>query len=189
MSIIDEALKKALREKEAKIRSEYREIPRQEMHLESQRVDRRNQGTPRRILFILVLVGALIVMPILFRPSERERLPGPKISQPALPRRSASTAAIDDNLPVFGNLSSILQSPLSFNQLTRIALRKAGLYRGPIDGAVDQDLPQAIRTFQRNNGLRVSGLVDPDTWFKLKFYLLAKSNKTKWKIIAGVVQW
>ena len=56
MSIIDEALKKALSEKEAKIRSEYKEIPHQPIRLESQRVNRRNQGMPRRILFILVPV-------------------------------------------------------------------------------------------------------------------------------------
>jgi peptidoglycan hydrolase-like protein with peptidoglycan-binding domain len=40
------------------------------------------------------------------------------------------------------------------------ALMKRGYYRGPIDGVIGASSRRAIRTFQANQGLPVTGLID-----------------------------
>ena len=50
-------------------------------------------------------------------------------------------------------------------------LAQRGYYHGPINGVIDSNTRQAIRAFQKANGLRETGLVDPEllTLLKLSF--------------------
>jgi len=52
------------------------------------------------------------------------------------------------------------------------ALKKAGLYKGAIDGKIGPKTKEAIKEFQRSNGLVVDGKVGPKTWAALKGYLI-----------------
>ncbi len=51
------------------------------------------------------------------------------------------------------------------------ALRNAGYYRGAIDGKVGSATREAVKAFQRDNGLNTDGVVGRKTWERLKVYL------------------
>ena len=50
------------------------------------------------------------------------------------------------------------------------ALKNSGFYQGPIDGKIGPKTRDAIREFQRANGLKVDGVAGPNTWAKLSPY-------------------
>ena len=51
------------------------------------------------------------------------------------------------------------------------ALKNAGFYQGPIDGKVGPVTRDAVKEFQRTNGLKADGVVGRQTWEKLAAYL------------------
>jgi peptidoglycan hydrolase-like protein with peptidoglycan-binding domain len=51
------------------------------------------------------------------------------------------------------------------------ALKKAGLYKGKVDGKIGKQTKKAIRVFQKKNTLKVDGVVGEKTWMALKKYL------------------
>ncbi len=51
------------------------------------------------------------------------------------------------------------------------ALKSAGYYRGTLDGKIGSQTRSAIQAFQRDNGLKVDGVVGRQTWDKLRVYL------------------
>ncbi len=51
------------------------------------------------------------------------------------------------------------------------ALKKAGYYQGAIDGKVGPGTRDAIRAFQKDNGMTADGICGRQTWSKLKNYL------------------
>lgn len=53
------------------------------------------------------------------------------------------------------------------------ALKNAGYYQGNLDGKIGTQTREAIRNFQRENGLDSDGVVGRQTWGKLKVYLEA----------------
>ncbi len=56
------------------------------------------------------------------------------------------------------------------------ALKNAGFDPGPIDGKIGAKTKEAIKAFQKANGLAIDGKVDKKTWELLSAYL---SKKTK----------
>lgn len=58
------------------------------------------------------------------------------------------------------------------------ALTHAGYYKGVIDGVKGSKTRNAIRAFQKDNGLHVDGKVGPKTWEKLKEHM-TESIKTE----------
>lgn len=48
-------------------------------------------------------------------------------------------------------------------------LNRWGYYTGPIDGYYSGKTQQAVKNFQRKNGLRVDGVVGPQTWSAMGF--------------------
>lgn len=51
------------------------------------------------------------------------------------------------------------------------ALKNAGYYTGSLDGKIGPESREAIRSFQRDNGLTADGVCGKQTWAKLKTYL------------------
>lgn len=51
------------------------------------------------------------------------------------------------------------------------ALKGAGYYAGMVDGKMGPDSREALRNFQRDNGLTADGVCGRQTWAKLKTYL------------------
>jgi len=51
------------------------------------------------------------------------------------------------------------------------ALKKAGYYRGVVDGKVGSRTKAAIRNFQRDQGLETDGVCGRQTWTRLKGFL------------------
>ncbi|MCM8787895.1 MAG: peptidoglycan-binding protein [Candidatus Omnitrophica bacterium] len=57
------------------------------------------------------------------------------------------------------------------NREIQIALKNANFYQGPIDGKIGKQTINAIKEFQKANGLKADGIVGYKTWMKLKEYL------------------
>lgn len=53
----------------------------------------------------------------------------------------------------------------------QIALKRAGFYKGEIDGKVGPQTKGAIKAFQKSKNLAVDGIVGPRTWEELTKYL------------------
>ncbi len=51
------------------------------------------------------------------------------------------------------------------------ALKGAGYYSGATDGELGPDSREALRNFQRDNGLKPDGVCGKQTWIKLKTHL------------------
>ncbi len=51
------------------------------------------------------------------------------------------------------------------------ALKNAGYYRGTVDGKIGSATKEAVKAFQRDNGLEADGVVGRRTWDKLKVHL------------------
>ena len=51
------------------------------------------------------------------------------------------------------------------------ALKGAGYYSGGIDGKIGPDSREALRNFQRDNGLTADGVCGKQTWTKLKVHM------------------
>lgn len=51
------------------------------------------------------------------------------------------------------------------------ALKNAGFYSGAIDGKIGRKTKEAIKEFQKANGLKSDGVVGKQTWVKLQKYL------------------
>jgi len=49
-------------------------------------------------------------------------------------------------------------------------LTNAGFNPGPIDGKMQRDTRKAIKNFQRDNGLKITGFIGTETWKKLGSY-------------------
>jgi peptidoglycan hydrolase-like protein with peptidoglycan-binding domain len=56
-------------------------------------------------------------------------------------------------------------------QQIQTALKKAGFYGGEVDGKVGPKTKDAVKEFQKANGLKVDGKVGAQTWSKLQKYL------------------
>ena len=50
------------------------------------------------------------------------------------------------------------------------ALKKAGYYQGALDGKIGSKTKQALRNFQRDNGLDPDGICGRQTWSKLQTF-------------------
>ena len=48
------------------------------------------------------------------------------------------------------------------------ALKKSGMYAGALDGRISQSVIDAIKKFQRKNGIRPDGVVGKKTWSLLR---------------------
>ncbi|MCM8774961.1 MAG: peptidoglycan-binding protein [Candidatus Omnitrophica bacterium] len=51
------------------------------------------------------------------------------------------------------------------------ALKNAGYYTGPIDGKIGPETREALKAFQRDNGLEADGICGRQTWEKLRVHL------------------
>ncbi len=56
-------------------------------------------------------------------------------------------------------------------QRTQMALRKAGFYNGPVNGMIGGSTKTALRDFQKNFGIPITGRITPATWSRLSEYL------------------
>ena len=82
-----------------------------------------------------------------------------------LPKRSAAKRTSSGS---FGRLG------LLHAQRMQMALKNAGFYHGPVDGMIGASTKDAIRAFQKESRLPVTGRMSSDTWSKLTDHLSAR---------------
>lgn len=93
--------------------------------------------------------------------------------------RSASVAAPEQASSPYASASSepytgIYRTPSGFElpaASVQKALKNAGFYNGEMDGKVGPDTREAVRSFQRENGLTPDGIIGKTTWNLLKKHL------------------
>ena len=81
---------------------------------------------------------------------------------------SASPARIS------GSSGSIYRTPSGFelpSNNIQAALKNAGYYQGNVDGKIGSASKDALKAFQKDNGLEADGVCGRRTWDKLKPYL------------------
>lgn len=96
-------------------------------------------------------------------------------SETALKAAQESRTAGTTTGSVFGPADSgpVYRTPSGFElPATAIqrALKNAGYYQGPVDGKVGSGTKQAIRDFQRDQGLMTDGVCGRQTWARLKSF-------------------
>ena len=72
------------------------------------------------------------------------------------------------------SVSSVYRTPSGFELPSldiQQALKNAGYYSGSIDGKIGPSTREAVKKFQRDNGLESDGVIGRRTWSKLKTYL------------------
>lgn len=69
---------------------------------------------------------------------------------------------------------SVYRTPSGFelpSNNIQAALKNAGYYQGNVDGKIGPATKEALKSFQRDNGLEADGVCGRRTWDKLKPYL------------------
>lgn len=73
-----------------------------------------------------------------------------------------------------GNSGNVYRTPSGFelpSDNIQAALKNAGYYQGNVDGKIGPASKEALKSFQRDNGLEADGVCGRRTWDKLKPYL------------------
>lgn len=63
-----------------------------------------------------------------------------------------------------------LKTPKISAKALQKCLKNAGFYKGPLDGKAGPRTREAIKSFQKANGLKADGVVGRQTWLKLSRY-------------------
>ncbi|MDO8748184.1 MAG: peptidoglycan-binding protein [Candidatus Omnitrophota bacterium] len=101
---------------------------------------------------------------------EKERLAASL--QEALDKEAKERAQLAERLDALTGKSK--PTPNSSIKQIQIALQNAGYDPGAIDGLMGSRSRKAIRDFQKDNGLDITGKIDKATWEKLRIYLHRK---------------
>jgi peptidoglycan hydrolase-like protein with peptidoglycan-binding domain len=115
--------------------------------------------------------------------------PPAEATQPAMPNAGATTPAMPSpstsNPPSDTGMAASSQASGDWTKLSRAdmqqiqeKLRSDGLYHGRIDGLSGPGTQQALRTYQRKNGLPVSGTPDPQTLASLQINTTGVGSST-----------
>ncbi len=89
--------------------------------------------------------------------------------QEALDKEAKERARLAERLDALTGKSK--PTPNSSIKQIQIALQNAGYDPGAIDGLMGSRSRKAIRDFQKDNGLNITGKIDKATWEKLRIYL------------------
>ncbi len=88
--------------------------------------------------------------------------------------QSAAATGSSSRSSSSGNYASVYRTPSGFELPShdiQAALKNAGYYQGNVDGKIGPATKDAVKAFQRDNGLEADGVVGRRTWDKLKPYL------------------
>ena len=79
----------------------------------------------------------------------------------------------DENYNLRKQLEAVSKREVRMPNATEIqtALKKAGLFKGVVDGKIGPETKESIRDFQKGNGITPDGVVGSKTWALLSKYL------------------
>lgn len=105
---------------------------------------------------------------------QRELLSKEQIATPlpSFPERNLVKAISEEAIKSIEHQKSTKEKPpKDKKKQIQIALQNAGFYTGKIDGRIGPKTKEAIKAFQKANGLKPDGIVGRQTWEKLSKYL------------------
>jgi L,D-transpeptidase ErfK/SrfK len=70
----------------------------------------------------------------------------------------------------------------------QVSLTKLGYYKGSVNSKFDQSTADAVKSFQRAVGLRVDGIVGPDTWNALGLSVGTVNINREYRIVIDTVR-
>lgn len=96
-----------------------------------------------------------------------------------LESRIGGSRSSNEQAPAYSSASSVpyagvYRTPSGFElpaTSVQQALKGAGFYNGEVDGKIGPDTREAVRNFQRENGLTPDGIIGKTTWNRLKAHL------------------
>ncbi|MFQ5600407.1 MAG: peptidoglycan-binding protein [Candidatus Krumholzibacteriia bacterium] len=109
------------------------------------------------LLGALLLVGGFLVLLAVRGDEEGANLAPPVTSAP-----SGTGAATPAQKPKLKNPEEKSMSP-SLIRKAQARLTDLGYYRGEIDGGWSRELGRAVKTFQRDRNIRISGILNAET--------------------------
>lgn len=92
----------------------------------------------------------------------------------------AASSAVSEGGAAYGG--GVYRTPSGFELPSaniQKALKNAGYYQGNVDGKIGSATKEAVKAFQRDNGLEADGVVGRRTWDKLKVHLGAGGGVIK----------
>lgn len=83
--------------------------------------------------------------------------------------RNQTSVWLEDSKPPVKNREGSSGPNISYDIKTiQLLLKRAGFYKGKIDGKMGPETIKAIKRFQRSKNLKASGVINLKTWEKLK---------------------
>ncbi len=96
-----------------------------------------------------------------------------RLDQQLQESRGAAVASQGETSSYTGG-GNVYRTPSGFelpSNNIQAALKNAGYYQGSIDGKIGRATKEALKSFQKDNGLEADGVCGRRTWDKLKPYL------------------
>ncbi len=101
---------------------------------------------------------------------ERSSFNQPSSTSAAWPSDSSLAQPLDSGVRAKTQPGTSVSAKPSKKEIQQ-ALKNAGVYQGPVDGKIGPVTRDAVKAFQRTNGLKADGVVGRQTWEKLSAYL------------------
>ena len=121
-----------------------------------------------KFISIVVLLAILIVI---FISPIRNHITGLFHADQAKFKMRNEKIQIERKIDVHDEVLGYRLKTLNRTKQIQMALKKAGFYKGEIDGKIGHQTRVAIQSFQKAKGLDPDGIVGPKTWEELSKYL------------------
>ena len=123
------------------------------------------------MLKFISIVVLLVLLTIIFIPPIRNHITGLFHADQAKFKMGNEKIQIEKKIDVHDEVLGYRLKTLNRTKQIQMALKKAGFYKGEIDGKIGHQTRVAIQSFQKAKGLDPDGIVGPKTWEELSKYL------------------
>jgi peptidoglycan hydrolase-like protein with peptidoglycan-binding domain len=122
------------------------------------------------ITVLLLIVSGCVTTPVVNYSAENQQLRSQVDSlETQLAQLKQENAQLRQQLQQQAQSKKEVRMP-SANEI-QAALKKAGFYKGPVDGQIGTQTKESVKKFQQANGINPDGVVGSRTWVLLLKYL------------------
>jgi murein L,D-transpeptidase YcbB/YkuD len=122
------------------------------------------------IFFVLLFISGCVTTPVVNYSGENQQL---KTQVSSLEGQLAQLRQENSQLRLQLQQQSASKKEVRMPNATEIqtALKKAGFYKGVVDGQIGTQTKESIKKFQQANGINPDGVVGSRTWVLMQKYL------------------